>query len=73
LLSFLPGRWSSTPPAKSGVYFMRLGVNEDPQVRPWDLDAWSPSEVSTSTSWEFFYLDGDADGAPSRADDPRVR
>jgi hypothetical protein len=73
LLSFLSGRWSSTPPEQSGVYFMRLGAGRDPQVRPWDLDPWSPSTgAKQSIAWEFFYIDSDVDGAPSRADDVRV-
>lgn len=74
ILAHLAGRWSDAPPREAGVYFART-TNEraSPQVRCWDPCAWTQGaarEGDVRTSWEFFYLEGDVLGRPSRADDP---
>lgn len=68
---FLRGRWSTTPPAHEGVYCARFTHDAEPHVRYFEPSSASPFRAG-STTWEWFYLAGDADGAPTRWDDERV-
>lgn len=68
---FLRGRWSTVPPARDGVYCARVSHDAAPHVRYFDPSGASPFRAG-ATTWEWFYLSGDADGAPTRWDDERV-
>jgi hypothetical protein len=71
LIDYLAGRWSKTRPQQPGVYLVREGGNA--WVLYWQPDAVSPfGEADPSAEREFFLLRGDADGSPTRWDDPRV-
>lgn len=76
LLDYLPGRWSSAPPSREGVYFARsTHEREHSQARYWEPKRWDPSmgvKTGNSMEWEFYYLVHDVEGSPSRADDTRV-
>ena len=73
IVDFVRGRWSSVPPQDPGVYLLRV-----PGSKPWahycDEAALAPcSDAERARGGrEYFYLEGDFDGRPTRWDDPRV-
>jgi hypothetical protein len=72
LSDYVPGLWSTVPPERAGVYLMR-GADRHSWVAFWGENAWSPSAVARPTQQvEFFHLDGDVEGRPTRWDDERV-
>lgn len=74
LLAYLHGRWSEVPPVVAGLYFMRVGDPTQTYVGHWDPRSTDPSagRKEPELRWMFFYLEGDPDGRPTRADDPRA-
>lgn len=72
MLDFVRGRWSSAAPGQPGTYMVRV-----PGSQPWvaycDGDALAGSESDANKApREYFYLEGDTDGQPTRWDDRRV-
>ena len=73
LLDCVRGTWSASKPSHSGVYLVRQGGDDVPWVLYWDVDARSPFGTAPAvTGREFFHLEGDKDGEPTRWDDPKV-
>jgi len=72
LYDFIAGNWSASKPTRAGVYLVRQG-SDAPWVTYWDVDSASPFGTRADAGIrEFFHLEGDQDGAPTRWDDPRV-
>ena len=73
LLDYVRGDRSASKPSHSGVYLVRQSGGDMPWVLYWEVDAWSPfGTAATLAGREFFHLEGDKDGEPTRWDDPRV-
>jgi len=75
IVDYLSGRWSFATPAQRGVYFMRQPGDGRAWVSYWDPAEFVPFQgapASTPSGREFFHLDEDANGQPTRWDDPRV-
>jgi hypothetical protein len=71
IFSTVVGRWSDVPPVAAGIYLARVTWD---RASPY-VAYWRPPECDEprgSTVWQFLYLPGDADGAPTRADERRL-
>lgn len=66
------GRWSSTRPSRDGVYLVRAPLNG--ALHSWVafIDPGPQSTFTAADAIEYFHLEGDIDGAPTRWDDERV-
>jgi hypothetical protein len=72
MFDYIRGRWLTVQPQRAGVYLVRI-----PGTRPWvaycDHESLASGELNASkAAREYFHLEGDADGHPTRWDDPRV-
>ena len=72
MLDFLRGRWSKARPARDGVYCVRLVRDGKPHSWVTHFDPAPHSTFTATDELEFFHLEGDVDGAPTRWDDERV-
>jgi hypothetical protein len=70
--AYVRGRWSSTRPTREGVYLVRAPVKG--ALHSWVafIDPGPQSTFTAADSIEYFHLEDDVEGAPTRWDDDRV-
>jgi hypothetical protein len=69
LVDYIRGHWSASAPAREGIYLVR----EPGGARSW-VAYWTPDSSAPfgSARREFFHLEDDEDGQPTRWDDDRI-